>query len=478
MFKKHTALQFFILLFFFIASALNAESRQLISAVCSFNYTNSDDSALSNGIASSFYETLSVLDKHLLKPNELLVLMNEEKEAEIKKKKIEINKLYEQRDNLLFTSDKDKFQELLEEKDESISAALDELKAMESGIKALSASSAASGRVTAELLLKKTEEGLLYSREPGDISKTAEKYDLDFIVYGSVERIDQYRFVEVRLWNGLLKKDTIVWKTAVGNDDITGLIEPGRNLIKTELLGREWAEISIDGPENSMIYLNGKFCGIGKLNRLITDPGEIKVELKKNGYKALARTVTLEKFTSERISFDMEKTDINTVVIQTFPDAADIYLDSVWVGKSPVRLEPENRLSSVVIKKQGYDEKKFFINSSTEEILNINLKALSSGRAEYVSGKRARFYTSMGGFILSLPMTAFFYGMVEQTVSAYNREYEENGSDNYEELQRIEGLNTAQYGLYLASLGMNIFMFLDTIIQAAEYVSSAEYFSN
>ena len=68
----------------------------------------------------------------------------------------------------------------------------------------------------------------------------------------------------------------------------------------------------------------------------VITPGEIKVELKKNGYKALARTVTLEKFTSERISFDMEKTDINTVVIQTFPDAADIYLDSVWVGKCPV----------------------------------------------------------------------------------------------------------------------------------------------
>ena len=91
--------------------------------------------------------------------------------------------------------------------------------------------------------------------------------------------------------------------------------------------------------------------------------------------------------------------------------------------------------------------------------------------------QRKRFYNSLGSFIISIPVTALFYSMVEQTGEAYYREYNSSGTENLDELIRLQNLNRLQYNLYIASLGLNIFLFSDTIFQAVQYVGSVDYFS-
>jgi hypothetical protein len=178
------------------------------------------------------------------------------------------------------------------------------------------------------------------------------------------------------------------------------------------------------------------------------------------------------------VNVELEQIIVRSIVIQTYPAGADVYLDSEWMGKSPVKLLPENEKSAILIKKEGYVDKSFFTDTDTENIVNINLKADSNGREEWVPWRRNRFYTGLGSFVMSIPLTALFYSMVEQSGDAYLREYESNGTENLDELVRLQNLNSAQYSMYLASLGLNVFLFLDTVIQAVEYVSSVDYFSN
>ena len=467
-----------LIFFLFTACTLSAESSLIKVGVCSFEYDNGEDSVLANGISSAFFETVSGIGERRIGSDEISELISIDKKSEILKKRLSIEDLYEERDKLLFNTDMNELAETLKEKEDEISAAKKELKKLVEEEASLSENIDKDAYSDVELQINSPDDGPLYTREAGAIAETAEKNDLDLIVYGFVERIDEYRFVEVRIWNQILKKDLTVWKTAVGSEDISNLVAPGLKQIKTEIIGKDWSEISIRGPENSLIYLNGKFCGIGKLNRITMDPGDVEIVIKKNGYKSVSKKVLIERYESNEYTFDLEKLEYRSVVIQTFPASADIYVDSVWSGQSPLKIEPDSETVSITVKKEGYDEQKFFINENTENIINLYLKPLSEGRKEYVSGKRKRFYSSMGGFILSLPATLIIYNMVEQSASAYNREIEKNDTDNLDELIRIENLNSAQYSLYLASIGMNIFLFLDTMLQAADYVSSVEYFSN
>ena len=272
-------------------------------------------------------------------------------------------------------------------------------------------------------------------------------------------------------------RDRLVWRTAVDAGNVNELIEPGLTAVKTEILGREWAEITVRGPDNSMIYVDGEFAGIGKLNRLLVDPGEVGVEIRKSGCESLTERITAEAFVHSVYEFELEELEIYSVVVQTLPYGADVYLDSVWSGVSPVRLKLQNETSAVAVKKEDYEEISFFVDNDTENIINLTLKPLSSGREQWVPDARKRFYSSFGSFLLSIPLTSLFSHFMDQTANAYQRE-NVAVNRNTAEMIRLYNLNRASYAMYLASTGLNVFLFLDTMINAVEYVGGVDYFSN
>ena len=208
------------------------------------------------------------------------------------------------------------------------------------------------------------------------------------------------------------------------------------------------------------------------------DPGETEIELKKPGSKSLRKLVNVPSESDTELVLEMDEVDPGYVIIQTWPAGANVYLDSVWTGTSPVKLYIQNETSAVRITRDGYEERNFFLERDADKILNVNLKPEVSERDEWVPAYRRRFYTSMGSFMLSIPLTALFSSMLDQSASAYRREYEGNGDLNVEELNRLFYLNRAEYGMYIASVGLNVFLLFDTIIQAVEYVSSVDYFSD
>ncbi|MDC7227481.1 MAG: PEGA domain-containing protein [Spirochaetales bacterium] len=438
---------------------------------------DSEQTALSAGISSRIYEALGNIGSRVVEFEELVVLSSDEKQKEINANIVALEDLYAARDQLIFNSDSAEWYDdyydavrKIEDKQAEIDRLVKE--------KTLISDLIREGEETeASLELKKADDSLVFTIDGGTVSDYADDNDLDFAVYGYIETIDQYEYIEIRLWNNITDKDIFIWRTALDSDYLNDLLQPGLNGLKTALIGSDWAELSVRGPDNAMIYLNGQFMGIGNLNRMMITPGETEIELRKQGSKTVTDIVSIAPERLTLLEYEMDELEVFSVVIQTWPAGADVYLDSEWIGKSPVILYPETETSAVRISMEGWEDRSFFIDQETEKIVNINMKPSSKGRDEMVADTRKRFYTSMGSFILSIPLTGVFSAMLDQSASAYNRDVDENGKTNSDEQLRLINLNRAEYSLYTASLGLNIFLLADTIIQAVDYVGSVEYFS-
>ena len=469
------------------AGPVFADEVIIKTGVCRFEYTGSGEAAVASGISSRFYEAISNVDEHEVTPEELQIILSQEITKSINSEIVSLEKLYAERDGLIFSEDNENLAAALKAKDILISEKKDDISGLEQEKNQVLKRDAEDSVRTAVVSLEKPDDGIIFEKIPGAIGETADKYDLDLVVYGFIETIDQYKYVEVRLWNNIVEQDKYIWRTAVSPENINDMLEPGLNGIKTAVYGRSWAELSVKGPDNCMIYLNGSFKGIGSLNSISVTPGTVDIELRKSGSISRKERVEVTAETLTELEYDMQEIEKGAVIVQTWPAGADVYLDSIWIGKSPVKIELKNRTSAIRITKEGYEERNFFFEKESEKLLNINLKPVVAERDEWIPASRKRFYTSMGSFMLSIPLTSLFSSMLDQSRDAYYREMDilnpdSNGDptlffNRNDETDRLFSLNRAEYALYIASLGLNVFLFLDTIIQAVEYVGSVDYFS-
>ncbi|MDC7124165.1 MAG: PEGA domain-containing protein [Spirochaetales bacterium] len=445
--------------------------------ICRFENTGENTASIADGVTSSFYETIKSISEHRMNSEEIRNYLADGKDEEIRSKKKSIEKLYLDRDKIIFTTDQASIDEKIEAKELAISNAKEDLEELdrEKWTAIANVDDDAFSLIPVEL--KSPENSLYYERSAGEISDTLKENSLDAVIYGYVEKINDYTYIEIRMWNNFLKKDTVSWRTAVNTDDVNKLIAPGRTLVKTAILSHAWAELSVFGPDNCAIYVNDDFSGVGKLNKLIIEPGEVAVEVKKPGHESYKTKITIVEYEDKKIEVDLPLLSKREMVIQSFPAGADVYVDSKWVGKSPVRIETEDEITAVNLKLEGYQNNVFFVDSEAPHILNVNMKKITKVREDIIPAKRRAFLTSFGSTILSIPVSLFLYSMKEQTKDVFNNEQSENGTENYEELLRLRNNYYTEYSLMVCSIGLNVFLFSDMVVKAVDYVDSVEYFS-
>ncbi len=473
-----------IKIFFFIAIYLITGSLIFCSetgkitikaAVCRFEYRNNDSSNLAYGLSAVFLETVAEVMERSVSSEEMAALMSEENKNAVAKKVLEVERLYSQRDEIILSNNTKNIQKQISENNTKLEKAVSELEKLRNDSSQIDSKPDDQIFVVLPMETISPADGLVFKRQPGNISATAEQNDLDLVIYGYIEDIDEYQLLEVRVWNNLISEDILVWKTALSTDDVNAVIEPGLIEVKTAVAGKIWAELSVNAPDNSLIYIDGNFKGISRINKFMTEPGNHIIGVRKRGLKDVEKEVILEPYRENSISIELEEIEKKTLILQTVPDNADIYLDSQWVGKSPLRVDLEDESSVIMVKKEGWEQVSFLTEQDDGYIKNIILSPDVKGRNELVNDSRKRFYASFGGFMLSIPVTALLYSMGEQSSDAYYREVSTNGYANIDELNRLKSMNSAEYGLYIVSLGLNIFMLLDTIYHAVEYVGSVEY---
>jgi hypothetical protein len=297
-------------------------------------------------------------------------------------------------------------------------------------------------------------------------------YSLDMYLYGTIEEIEEYFFVNVYVWNSVLGEHQKQISDVATKTGIQELGERIASQIVRIVMGREWALLSIEvSPEAADIYIDGEYWGAGKVNRVIIEPGTHIVDVVSEQYTDRRIEYYVEKSKENELFIELEKADTEAVRINSLPFGADVYEGSTWVGKTPVSIPRTENLKRLLIKAPMFATEKLTLSPDSPGEIFLRLSPFAMDTKRYIEKKRDEFYRAAGFFVLTFPLPFFLYSMSEDFASGYVIASQSNDTEGMaKNLQR----SAVAYHSYIGSLVVVTSMLINTVVNLAEYIIAGE----
>ena len=118
-------------------------------------------------------------------------------------------------------------------------------------------------------------------------------------------------------------------------------------------LRSKFVKVTFDADKETSVYLNSEFLGTGTVTRRLKS-GEYNVEWFRENYLSKKETVTV--YEKDTITF--RQPDLvpltDTLSIKSYPSGADVYIDGMHYGKTPIEAEVSVGNHKLLISKNGY----------------------------------------------------------------------------------------------------------------------------
>ena len=118
-------------------------------------------------------------------------------------------------------------------------------------------------------------------------------------------------------------------------------------------LRSKFVKVTFDADKETSVYLNSEFLGTGTVTRRLIS-GDYNVEWFRENYLSKMETVTV--YEKDTITF--RQPDLvpltDTLSINSFPSGADVYIDGMYYGKTPIEAEVSVGYHELSISKYGY----------------------------------------------------------------------------------------------------------------------------
>jgi hypothetical protein len=132
-------------------------------------------------------------------------------------------------------------------------------------------------------------------------------------------------------------------------------------------------------PKECDVYLNGELKGKTPVEVKGLKTGEYIVEVKKDGYKTATKTVELDKnHVMKSVYVPLEHLTF-TLIVNSYPEEAEVYIDGVKKGVTPITVEDLILGDHFVeVKRENFEVWKKQINASSGEILQLDALLIPS----------------------------------------------------------------------------------------------------
>lgn len=107
-------------------------------------------------------------------------------------------------------------------------------------------------------------------------------------------------------------------------------------------------------PSNAGIYLNGEYQGTTTKTLDGIEPGTYSVVITKSGYENWTGTVDVAAGKISEVSAELTPAKV-IFSVQSVPEGADVVIDGVFSGKTPLEIPVEQGLHMVLVEKFGYE---------------------------------------------------------------------------------------------------------------------------
>jgi hypothetical protein len=300
-----------------------------------------------------------------------------------------------------------------------------------------------------------------------------ESEDLDLVLWGTVEEIEGYLAIDLFLFHRFLEASAAAGGTVARPEDV-GLEAP---VVAREsagaLLGRPYARLEVvaDDPDAS-ITVNGKLRGFGEAVAPYLRPGRHELYVEAEGSRPVHREVDLQPDETVVERVELEPLSARAVRLQSSPAGANVYADSVWVGRTPLEHRFPAAPTVVRLRRDGYLESRFVVDADSPAVVTRALLPATIDWSEELRQERDDFYRALTWFVVSLPFTVVLNGGYESVRGAFPPDG--TGTLTDAERARLARLGNIFYWSSVGSTLVNVGLFINLAITVFDYVEVGE----
>ena len=412
---------------------------------------------LLNSIPFSLKDALEDLKTHIFKDDERNKWLEKKRERRIAEAKKELSGLYHRRDLLFFTGT------VSDEKLNELNLRIENKKNKIFQIEQEGSGDAGEPPAVNVVFVEKR----ITSEEIPDLR------DIDQAVYGKLEIIDRWLYLSINVYNYSAKEEREVFRELVDPENISKTTADAAIELSREVSGRNPPVLLVTGiPKDSFFTLedDSRTC---LSDAPVTDlnPGVYTLTVHKRGYMDEKREIVLKSGERTEVTYTLTKEKTGFAVINTFPSGADLYIDSVWMGRTPFLLKDPVYPSYIQVVKEDYSERSYMLdNEEADKNINLILSPAKLDKDRIQERRRKTFYNSLGAFIVSIAVPAISYGLSSDYGYAYNSSIISAGVSSNES-DRLMNASSSWYNIYLGGIFISASLFIDMAIKLENYIS-------
>ena len=260
-----------------------------------------------------------------------------------------------------------------------------------------------------ELLRERLEgiEGveLVEAAAPVDLlpRQVAAADELNLLIWGEIEAVAGRLVLELHAFDVALVRHVWSYLDSGSADALLAAVDPIADELAGLLLGQPWSRLAVEvTPADSAVRLDGALIGIGATLLRYTAPRHAELSVSRPGYRDAVQRVELAPRQELRIAVELEPLDLGTVMLDSRPGGAAVYVASAYAGVTPLRLPRPAVDTPVALGKEGYADAAARIGPATPATLTITLQPAGYDAAAVQVRGRDLFYEEFGWFAVSI----------------------------------------------------------------------------
>ena len=302
--------------------------------------------------------------------------------------------------------------------------------------------------------------------------RTSREHDLDLIVFGTIEMLGEYVFVDATAYSTLAGKVVASEYDVVLPTEIEDAVADIADRLADFVAGRDWGDIVVrTGDRSVRVFLNDRHVGYGDTTVRFLETGLHTVRIVHHGAPAVVRTVTLDH--REQLVLDLEYPTVVTepVTIESIPPGASVYQNAVYVGVTPIAIPTPWKVDHIRLTNEGYRDSQFLLTPDSPATVSRALTIDDFDAEQRLTDRRNAFYRSLGHFVLSVPVPIVLFGVYRDYLTVFSATEGSSTISGREDIART-GL-TAYYGGWV-SVGLSGALLFRAVRDLVRYISVGE----
>jgi hypothetical protein len=298
------------------------------------------------------------------------------------------------------------------------------------------------------------------------------EHGIDLLIGGTIQEVQGYLLLDIWAFDPLKRARVFSSRNAASREELSASLQGfGKEMART-ILGRGWSLVAFTpDPPDAALYVDGALAASGASPELYLSPGRHEIRMSAVGYHEVSRSLALEPETETRIDDTLEKIAGGQVAISSEPAGADLYVDSLWKGKTPLMVDRPPLRSRGVLVLPGFYDLSFPLEPASPLVLSLSLQ-MDEGKQD-VRQKKAKddFYASLGFFAFSIPLPLFSYALA---LDFAVRTQVYAGQGMYAAAVQAQTAGTVFLGTYYAGIAVSASLFVWMVTRIVHYVKVAD----